>query len=225
MIESTQREYTEKEEKQIEMFREDNLKAKRAAAFKLLKDSYYNDFKERIDAGSKPNDVYEEFLFKKVNTLVTNTRNVAVQGFWFLTFTINRGFFPDESYLPRLQKKIDKALTKKCVARAIWTFELTKDKIPHAHMLLELDPANPIAKHTFEKGFQNTFKDVGFVHFKHVPEAHIQDKLDYIRGIKWDTEKDVMIEEDRIWREQVGLDPVYSTGDWKELWGGRGLLT
>lgn len=182
---------------------------------KILFETYYRDFKERIENGTDPRNLQEELLFKEVRSKVSGTRNLAIRGFWWFTFTINPSLFRDRSeYLSRLKKKVEKFVRKKCVKRAIWTFELTKEEVPHSHLLMELSDENPIARHTFEKGTLNTFKDVGYVKQKPAPQEWVADKVKYLLGEKWDEEKESMINNDRVWREKEGLDPFYTLGGW-----------
>jgi len=193
------------------------LKAKKKAREKILFETYYMDYKTRIQEGADPQTFREDLFFKEVRSKVKGTRNIAITGYWWFTFTVDASRFTDGTYLERLQTKVNKFTRKKCIKRAIWNFELTKEQMPHAHMLIEIDNDNPVAKHTFEKGFLNTFKDVGHVKAKKCPDEWVKDKIDYIKGIKWDEDKDTMIASDQQWRLRVGLQPYYEVGGWGDI--------
>jgi len=192
----------------------DAVNAERKARQKILFEVYYNDYKERIAQGADPQTYIEELFFNRVRTKVKGTRNIAITGYWWFTFTIDKSRFTDGDYLERLKKKVNKFITKKVVKRAIWCYELTKEEMPHVHMLIEVDNENPVAKHTFDKGVVNTFKDVGHVKTKKCPEEWVKDKVQYLLGNKWDEEKEDMITKDREWRQSVDLQPYYEIGGW-----------
>jgi len=202
---------------QLDLYNELSSKAQKKALEKIMYEAYYNDYKTRIEHGAQPNDFLEEKVFSLVRSKVKNSRDVAAQGYWWLTYTVNPALFSSsDDYLPLLQKKVSKALTKKCVLKALWTYELTKEQVPHCHMLLQLDPANPISVCKLKSGFQNTFKDVGFVHVKPCPDNYVADKIQYLKGNKWDDDKDEMVEADRQWRKKVQIEDLYSQGVWEE---------
>lgn len=43
-----------------------------------------------------------------------------------------------------------------------------------------------------------------------IPEDWIEEKVQYIRGLKWDPEKEQKINMDRIWRMEKGIHPYYT---------------
>lgn len=183
------------------------------AVEKVLFEHHYNHFKTLLESGAEPTNAYQIFAADKCRKLVTNTRNIAMQGHFWLTFTIKPGLFQStDEYLPRLQKKIAKANSKKCILWSMWNLELTHDGVPHSHCLVELNEQHPISKSKFEDGILNTFKDVGFVKMKVIPSSWLQDKVDYLKGIKWDEKKESMIQADKAWRQELGLQDVYVYG-------------
>jgi len=196
----------------------DMVEMKRKAIKKVMFDVYVEEFRAKLENGAETKDVYEELIMADLRTRVKNTRNIAATGWWWITFTVNPSLFSEsEDRLSRLMKKVSKATTKKCVGRAVWTYERTKEKMPHCHLLLELSSSEPISKDKLFKGFSNTFKDVGYVKIKRCPPEWVKDKILYIKGEKWDEDKDEMIADDKEWRIEIGLRPYYSTGEWGDL--------
>lgn len=183
------------------------------AVEKVLFEHHYNHFKAQVESGAEPTNAYKAFAADKCRKLVTGTRNIAMEGYFWLTFTINPGLFKSaDEQLPRLQKKIAKLNSKKCVLRSIWNLELTDKGVPHSHYLIELNPDNPISKDKFESGVLNTFKDVGYVKMKICPQSQVSDKIEYLKGNKWDEDKQVMVLHDREWRQTLGLEEIYTHG-------------
>lgn len=194
---------------------------RKKAMEKILFELHYNDFKEKLSSGAPGEDPLEQEVLKISSKLVKGTRNISVTGYWWFTFTINPALFiHKEEYLHRLKKQVEKAMTKKCVGRAVWNYELTKDGVPHSHCLIQMDEDNLISKDKLFKGFQNTFKDVGFVKFIHTNEEWVQDKIEYLKGNKWDEDKLEMITEDIRWRFENGINQIYTKGDWGALLDG-----
>lgn len=196
----------------------DLVAAKRKARQKILYELAYADYKERLYGDIKPRDLTEALFFKDAKTMAKGTRNLSIVGYYWLTFTINPSLFESpELYMERLKKKVEKFTRRKCVLKALWNYELTANSVPHSHMLIELDPKEPVAKHKFESGINNTFKDVGYVNIKKCPDDRVPDKVQYILGNKWDEDKVDMVEKDRLWRRSEGIEDIYKTGDWGSL--------
>lgn len=196
----------------------DMIEMKRKAIKKVMFDIYVEEFRAKLENGAEAKDAYEEVVMADLRTRVKNTRNIAARGWWWITFTINASLFStSDEYLPRLMKKVDKANSKKCVGRSMWSYELTKEGVPHCHYLLELSEKELISKDKLFKGFQNTFKDVGYVKIKNCPPEWVKDKVLYLKGEKWDEDKDEMVAIDRDWRKTVGLQPYYEKGEWGDV--------
>lgn len=118
---------------------------------------------------------------------------------------------PKENDLPWLMKKTEKMANKKSTIGAMYTYELRSDGTPHVHMLVR---QLQYSSTDFCRNTRNTFKDRQcMVDIKGVYESWIPDKVDYIRGDKWDPEKDEMIQKDREWRKQMKLQSYYIVGE------------
>lgn len=184
------------------------------AVEKVLFEHHYNHFKAQVESGTIPTNAYKAFAADKCRKLVDGTRNLAVVGYFWLTFTIDPSLFKSaDEYLPILQKKIAKLNSKKCCLRSIWNFELNERGVVHSHYLIHLNPEYPVSHSKFTKGVLNTFKDVGFVKMLTCPESWAIDKIQYLKGNKWDEDKEVMVQIDREWRQTQGLEEVYTFGD------------
>lgn len=48
------------------------------------------------------------------------------------------------------------------------------------------------------------------------PYSYRTDKLDYMNGKKWDSEKDPIVEATKAWRDLEGIDDIYTNDDLKE---------
>lgn len=209
--------WTDRDYEQYREYEADNYEAHRKAMKKVMFEAHYNDIKARLDTGQTPQGVYETFCFKKVQKLVKDTRNYAMIGYAWLTFTINKAnFSSSDEYLPRLQRQVAKANTKKWISRSMWNFELTEQGVPHVHYLFQFSQINTIRKDKFVKGFCSTFEKVGYVDIKKIPDDWVKDKVDYLKGIKWDEDKLPMVLADRAWRAEQGLQDVYVHGDWAD---------
>lgn len=112
-----------------------------------------------------------------------------------------------------LQTKVQKYTTRMMIRSAMYTYELTKQNNPHVHILVE--NAGYTDK-DFRRNTCNTFKkivgDIRCINIKSVPEDWVQDKIEYIKGEKWDSTKDDMIENDKKWRLEMSLQPYYIIG-------------
>lgn len=90
---------------------------------------------------------------------------------------------------------------------------------PHVHALIELDKSSQSgqrskAKDTIVRNFKKyKTKSDAYLDIKPVSEAKHRDKVLYICGMKRDKEKLEKVEADKIWREQLGIDPVYGSSD------------
>lgn len=154
-------------------------------------------------------------LVQDVRNVLKQRKEVATSGYYWITCTVN----PSKSTatLERLKFKIEKAVKKKCLKRSIYNFELTKEGRPHVHCLTEVDPSC-ISDSKFRNSWKNTFKDVGHVLIKRCRNAWVDDKVAYLMGQKDDPEKQDMIEADKVWREEEGLEPIYKV-NWDEEGG------
>lgn len=103
-----------------------------------------------------------------------------------------------------------------------WAFEVTRNdnRSPHVHILLyktkkgkrssEL-PNRVIA--AFKRNFEQ-FCDVekkSCLNVKHIPSdtTSLEEKLEYLQGIKWDKEKLPDLDATEKWREEMKIQPVY----------------
>lgn len=109
--------------------------------------------------------------------------------------------------------KVQKYTTRSMIRSAIYCYELSKQSNPHVHILVE---NSGYTDKDFRRNTYNTFKkivgDQRCVDIKAIPEEWVQDKIDYIKGIKWDKSKDTMIEADIEWRKSMSLEPYYKIG-------------
>lgn len=90
----------------------------------------------------------------------------------------------------------------------------------HCHMLLKIPTGKRIPDIRAQltkvliSSIIGTKKHVHFVtprEIKLSPDQFMEDKLEYLEGHKWDSEKDVKIEQDLIWREENNLENIYKT--------------
>lgn len=112
-----------------------------------------------------------------------------------------------------LKYKVEKYVDRKLCVGTIYAYEWNKRGIPHVHILVrQLEYSDT----DFRKNTYNSFKTlVGnkkCVDIRAIPEDWVDDKIDYIKGDKWDIEKEELIKIDIQNRLEYRLEPFYTTG-------------
>ncbi len=95
--------------------------------------------------------------------------------------------------LPELKKVVEKVIKKKTITEYAYCYEVRKDDNTglHAHILLKYEDK----PYNFRRGVKNTCKHIcdtdnpNILNFKFVEEKNLQQKIDYIKGIKKDSKK------------------------------------
>lgn len=114
-------------------------------------------------------------------------------------------------------KKIEKYVSRKMVKKYAYVYEVRKYEEKeyvglHSHILLEYDgtPSN------FRRNTKNTFKKIcdtnnsHILNFKFVPEEHLSDKMEYLKGKKV-TKKMTSVELSKRYREENELENLYES--------------
>lgn len=120
--------------------------------------------------------------------------------------------------LQDIVKYVDKAKNKKWITKYAYTYEQRSESIDtvkgiHVHMLLYRGTKK---MHEVQREFKNTFKkicDTDNMHclnFQKVKPDHIVRRYNYIAGVKKDEYKHPRQHVDKIWRENVGLEHIYT---------------
>jgi len=148
--------------------------------------------------------VYGEYLRKKMETEIMKKREI----FWI---TVNPK--PDIEFHEFRELILDRVIKRTFMKDCHVVFEQRAKKEPyhgiHAHILVEkrMSP-----KQMFDRIF-NTCKDVlgnkKALDIRHYPYSYHDDKLDYMKGKKWDPEKDPSVAATIKWRMVNGLLDIY----------------
>lgn len=135
----------------------------------------------------------------------------------FLWITIN----PDETkaQLGDLMNSVLKLRYKKFVVQMEVVYEQRgeteedRGKGYHCHILLEFkDVRYDNVKRSIHTIFDKLCGTSLHVNVKPCYEKWLQDKKQYLRGNKWDEEKDDKIQQDKLWRQEFNIDPLYTYG-------------
>lgn len=115
-----------------------------------------------------------------------------------------------------LEAKIEKMVQKKNVASAMWTFEQRGEseeemgKGVHTHILLKNEGSrDDNFRRQIKVMFEGLCGSQLHIQIKKIPERWVDDKKEYLRGNKWDDQKDLKVEVDKIWREKFQLQTCY----------------
>lgn len=185
-------------------------KCKDQAITKMLRDQYIEMYTRELD-NKEYEDNYDPLLaeLQRVYSENAKARKHKVNHTYYFVSVSPR---PGTGVEPLL-KKIQKLAKKRSIEGTMYCIEWNKNQEPHCHILVHQLQCSDT---DFRKNTKNTFKNLvdntRCINIRGVPEDWIEEKKEYIRGEKWDTEKDEMIEYDRYKREQLGLEPYYCTG-------------
>lgn len=189
-----------------------SVKAYEAAYTKILTDLYKEQISYQI---TSKEDTVDPYILKlrEVNKTVAKLRKHAISShYYFVSVASKVGCGFDE-----FTKKLNKYVTRKMVVGAYYTIEWSRGaeiNQPHCHILVYQDSCSD---RDFRKNTQNTFKTIvgnlKCIDIKRVPEDWVIDKIQYIKGEKWDKEKEELMVIDRMRREELGLQEWYQTGN------------
>lgn len=131
--------------------------------------------------------------------------------FYFLT--LNWG--PEHS-VEECQKCLFKIIQKKWIKTYYYTHEQRGEILPdlgkgyHVHLLIESKCSKPQSQ--VHREVYNTAKHLignhRHIDCRKVPQTWVNDKIDYLKGNKWDEEKDAKLQMDIIFRDKNGLKNV-----------------
>lgn len=148
--------------------------------------------------------IFAKFLFEKQKREIERSREI----FWI---TINPK--PTVTF-EEFKEVICERLTKRVFMKgAVFVFEQRSISSPytgvHCHMMVD---KNMSPKQMFDRVF-NTVKDyVGnpkHVDLRSYPYSYREDKLDYMRGRKWDADKDKVIAATIAWRRLNDIPDLF----------------
>lgn len=183
-------------------------------------------YKKKINMECSMNickDESMQSLYDEVQLLKEqNNRKSSQQYYYWITFNPK-----SDITLEQLMKFTDKLLSKKWITDAIYSYEQRGETLEecgkglHMHILIvrnnfKTTHAKREIYNTF-KSYTGMSKDI-FVNkcFKAIPYSWGQDKIEYLKGNKWDSEKDAKIKIDAEFRQKNNLNIYYTYGSvWK----------
>lgn len=185
----------------------EHTKCRRIARQKIITELYTEMYRRELSEG-KCNDVALQSLYDVVQA---DKKDKEVKFMWI---TVNPK--DDEFALSQLEAKIDLLKGKKYVQSLKWTYEQRGESLTdvhgiHCHILLECFPG--CRKDSVKRSLHNIFNSLcgnpRAVDIRSLRDSWVSDKVDYLRGHKWDESKDEKVSVDIQWRQELGLEQVY----------------
>jgi len=179
-------------------------------------------YKKKINMECSMNickDSTMQSLYDEVQLLKEqNNRKSSQQYYYWITFNPK----PDIT-LEQLRKFTDKLLSKKWITDAIYSYEQRGETLEdcgkgiHMHILIH---RNNFKTTHAKREIYNTFKSYTGISkdifdkncFKAIPYSWGEDKVEYLKGNKWDSEKDSKIKIDAEFRQKNNLSIYYTYG-------------
>lgn len=104
-------------------------------------------------------------------------------------------------------------MNRKIMKGAVFCFEQRAEEQPyhgfHCHILLD----KTMSPKQMHDRIYNTFKNIvgnpKHIDLRVYPYTYREEKLEYLKGRKWDSEKETLIKATQEWRKQEGLDDMY----------------
>lgn len=123
---------------------------------------------------------------------------------------------PDTTIDVLIRYMNDRILKKKNIIRPIYTYEQSgKDESnigyhPHVHILCEkVSATSPKQMHNELRKALAKICAPQCIDVKVYDETYYDEKIDYLKGLKFDEEKKPCIDNDKKWRESLGLKNIY----------------
>lgn len=200
----------EQEYKRLLEYRELHSKARKKAQEKMMYTSYLNLYQAQLAADAVPDDQKWLKDIQDMDREVARLRKQKISHNYFFVTVSPR---PDTG-LDDLRKKVEKYAKRKMTAGIMYNYEWNKNGNVHSHMLVY---QTSCSDSKFRENTKNTFKslvdNLYCIDIRPLPDDWVKDKADYVAGLKWDPEKDDMIETDKEMRKGYGLEPFYKFGD------------
>lgn len=160
-------------------------------------------------------ETFKEFWFAELERKVREKFPVAKNTSRIYWITINP---KDEATLETFLKKLEKVVTKKWIQTYYYNIEQrgesmeTAGKGLHSHMLII--PSSSKRKSEVHREFYSTFKDIVgnklHVNVQDFPDEYKLDKIEYLKGNKWDNDKQTKIATDNYFRDKNKLLMIYT---------------
>lgn len=186
------------------------LEIRDKAKMKLLLEMEYNHLKTEMLSNKDTDDPYMKRLQWLNAQVLSMQKQKPASTYYWVTVSPS-----PQTPLESLKVKVEKYSRSKMIEGCIYTFEKRpSDGTPHVHMIVK--PLG-VSDSDFRKRTKNPFKDlVGnnrCIDIKICPPAFLDDKIEYIKGNKWDVSKEEACEEDKLFRLENCLEPYYVIGN------------
>lgn len=181
------------------------------AQMKAIHDAEAADLRQKIQRGEETLPELDEIMKKLRNR---GGNGGSIHGHYFVTVNAK----PDV-ILSELVKKVRKYVGRKFVKSVEYVYEQRgshdgeRGRGMHVHMLVQQVGSKMDGE--FKRDTRNTFKDlVGnaatHVDIRPVNVAHVDDKREYMRGVKTGDGKAEKVAQDRVWRRENNLEDYYT---------------
>jgi len=117
--------------------------------------------------------------------------------------------------LELFKKLVNVFITRTFVLNPVYTFEQTGDtdatmgRHPHCHIIFNLPEKSPLSPSQISDRAYSTFKSIvgnkKHCDAKKYSSDYRSDKIDYLKGNKWESEKLSSISFNNKWREKFGM--------------------
>lgn len=123
--------------------------------------------------------------------------------------------FKPEVLIPEAMSAVNKFSRRKCLKNVVWSYEQRGECLKtlgngmHVHILTDkVVDITHIKKYAYNS-FKKLVGNPKHVDVRQYPYEFRVDKEDYIRGVKWDADKEEKIDMDKIWRKNKGINNFY----------------
>jgi len=180
------------------------------AKMKLLLEMEYNHLKTEMYSNKDTDDPYMRRLQWLNTKILESQKQKPSSKYYWVTVSPK-----PQTSLESLRVKVEKYVRSRMIQGCIYTYEKRpSDGTPHVHLIVK--PIG-VSDSDFRKRTKNPFKDlVGnnrCIDIKICPESFLGDKIEYIKGNKWDVSKDEACDEDKVFRLENELEPYYVVGN------------
>lgn len=197
--------------------------AQDSAKKKIISQLFECQLRFQLDAGACA-DTKLQTLFDSVSSIAKKNR--FHDGYWWITINFDSKLVTNEQCI----EKIEKISQWKWIKHLVYTFEQRSEDIEHAgqgmhvHMLLACNAPREFRdiRSDFVKTLTGKIKYIGntssnILNIKKIPDKYYGDKIDYIKGEKWDDDKSAKIQVDSYWRSEMNLEHFYEIGEKKKI--------
>lgn len=196
-------------------------KCKRSTEDKLFCKTYLRLLMNQME--DSDHEFTDNFLIEcqRMNQLnLEYSKKKSTANYYEVTVNLPHTDLPDKDYIKSLQVQVEKYVRRVFVKLFMYSFEYYTDGDNHLHCHILIYTAGSISDSDIQKYTRNTFyklekiytgfnsADIHIMHISKVKEDNVNEKIDYIRGIKNSPGKKINTAKDNEWKEMLSI-PQY----------------